>query len=250
MDYPLITCICVTRNRDYTLRRAIRCFQNQTYPNKELLIVYEDDDPVAEKVVFEQTDKRIKSLKITTQPKRTLGEIRNTAIEESMGILFCQWDDDDWYHMRRIEVQFMHLAHMKKPVCILGHWLIFNELENQAYCGYLRFWEGSILCEKGVVNEHRNYTPKSVDEDSDFVGQLIHDNLIYPLIFPSLYIYVLHDTNVWGEAHRNYLCSRSQKLSASTSTLLRDILGEKINPEESANILDSVEILSEIRYIL
>ena len=44
ISLPLISCICITRNRPGYLSKAIVCFKQQTYPNKELVILYEEDD--------------------------------------------------------------------------------------------------------------------------------------------------------------------------------------------------------------
>lgn len=41
---PLVSCLCVTRHKPQKLRRAVACFIAQSYPNKELVIVYETDD--------------------------------------------------------------------------------------------------------------------------------------------------------------------------------------------------------------
>ena len=43
MMEPLITCAMVTRNRPLLAHRAIHCFMNQTYANKELLILDDGD---------------------------------------------------------------------------------------------------------------------------------------------------------------------------------------------------------------
>ena len=36
----------------------------------------------------------------------SLGALRNYSVEMARGDIVVQWDDDDWYHKRRIEVQF------------------------------------------------------------------------------------------------------------------------------------------------
>ena len=41
---PLISCLCVTRARVPLLKRAVACFHAQTYPQKELVLLYEHDD--------------------------------------------------------------------------------------------------------------------------------------------------------------------------------------------------------------
>ena len=45
---PLVTCLCLTRNRRGFLPRAIECFVAQTYEERELLIVDDGDDSIAD----------------------------------------------------------------------------------------------------------------------------------------------------------------------------------------------------------
>ena len=48
-DTPLVSCLCVTKGRIHMLKRAIACFESQTYANCELIVLVEidDDDTVA-----------------------------------------------------------------------------------------------------------------------------------------------------------------------------------------------------------
>jgi glycosyltransferase involved in cell wall biosynthesis len=248
MQPPLISCLCVTRKRTKKLARAIRCFQNQTYPNKELLIIYENDDPETAEFLKQYNDPRINAHKVSSFPKRTLGALRNLAIEKCHGEFFAQWDDDDWYHARRLESQFNMLASMGKPVSILVNWLMFHEATNKAYVGHPRLWEGSILAHKGVHTKERRYSQKNTAEDTDFVGMLVRDNLIYPTILPQLYIYTFHETNSWGEEHSKKLCETSAPLPEEVSAMMKKILDEELPPDEGSRYLDSKEVLATIRY--
>ena len=36
---PLVTCLCLTKNRRNWLPKAIDCYQSQTYENREMLVV-------------------------------------------------------------------------------------------------------------------------------------------------------------------------------------------------------------------
>lgn len=42
--YPSVTCLCVTRGKPEMLKRAVKCFRDQQYPNKQLVVVYKVDD--------------------------------------------------------------------------------------------------------------------------------------------------------------------------------------------------------------
>jgi glycosyltransferase involved in cell wall biosynthesis len=249
MNYPLISCLCVTRNRSEKLARAIRCFQSQTYPNRELVIVYEDDDPQTEKLISQYDDPTIRAIKVPHNPKLSLGALRNLAVENSYGEFFAQWDDDDWYHIQRLEAQFHHLVNMSKAASILVNWLMFHETTGKAYVGFPRLWEGSILAHRDAFTADRRYSDKNTAEDSDFVGMLVRDNLVYPTLLPQLYIYTFHDSNTWGDEHANYLCSSSALLPPEIAHTIKKILDEKMSAEESARFLDSRELLSAVRYL-
>src|SRR6187399_197150 len=106
---PLISCLCITRNKIPLLKRAIHCFRNQTYPNKELILVFEDNDNDTKSFVKRLKDKNISIYEIPSTPKLSLGELRNISIHKCKGEYFCQWDADDWYHNRRLETQIDYI---------------------------------------------------------------------------------------------------------------------------------------------
>lgn len=102
---PLVSCLCVTHQRVDLLKRAIDCFRNQSYDNRELLIIYEDLDIETADYVEKITNPQIFLLKVKSALKLTLGDLRNMSIRKCNGTYFCQWDDDDWYKDNRIEYQ-------------------------------------------------------------------------------------------------------------------------------------------------
>jgi len=52
---PLISCVCVTHNRPNMLERVIKCFEYQTYNNKQLVIVYEELDKLTKAYIDSHT---------------------------------------------------------------------------------------------------------------------------------------------------------------------------------------------------
>jgi len=98
MIEPLVTCSMVTRNRPLLAHRAIHCFMNQTYANKELLIL--DDGDIDYTPIIESFGKGapINYHRLAPSSGRTLGELRNLSIEVGNGDIQVQWDDDEWYH--------------------------------------------------------------------------------------------------------------------------------------------------------
>lgn len=94
----------VTANRANLARRAVQCYLQQTYPNKELVIIddgQEDYGPVLADVPAGE----LRYIKLDPAPGQVLGTLRNRSLEEATGDFMAQWDDDDWYHPERIERQ-------------------------------------------------------------------------------------------------------------------------------------------------
>ncbi|HEX4559046.1 MAG TPA: glycosyltransferase family 2 protein, partial [Mycobacterium sp.] len=88
---PLVSCIMPTHDRRRFVVQAIRHFLDQEYPNRELVIVDDGADPVADLV---PTDARIRYVRLPD--RRTIGTKRNLACEQARGELIVHWDDDDW----------------------------------------------------------------------------------------------------------------------------------------------------------
>lgn len=97
MNTPLVSVICPTRGRPLFLGKAVELFMAQTWPNKELLIVADDDDSSAIPAAPGVRVVRIK--KTWPQAKR------HAAYPYAQGDLIAHWDDDDYFGPRRLEVQ-------------------------------------------------------------------------------------------------------------------------------------------------
>src|SRR6185503_6214400 len=196
-DKPLISCLCVTRKRIKSLKRAVDCFVHQTYPNKELLILFEDDDPETKEFSLTLNNQHIRCIEVAANPKLTLGELRNISIKESKGEYFCQWDDDDWYHCERLSFQMNILEISKKKASALAYWLMYDTVKKEAYFSFPTAWAGSLLCKKEITNDAILYPSLSKGEDLHLLLALIQKNYLIPLIAPSLYIYTNSGNNTW-----------------------------------------------------
>ena len=107
IERPLVSCICITFKRVNFLQNAISCFLQQTYPNKELIVGYTEDDHETHAYLTGVNDLSVIPLRF--QSSMSLGEKRNLAVEFCSGVYFITWDDDDWHHQSRIEMQVQHL---------------------------------------------------------------------------------------------------------------------------------------------
>jgi len=239
---PLISCLCITRNRVPLLKRAIASFNAQTYDNKELIIVYEDDDPSTKDYLQKLSAPDIHKIEMAKSPDLTLGKLRNLSIQACNGEFFCQWDDDDWYHHHRLEFQMYVIRQSRFPACVLMHWLVFDATRNRGYVSPWWPWEGSVLCQTKIFDDDMKYADKKKDEDTPFIKKMLKKHMVFPVIMPKLYIYVYHSANVCGYDHwRDNIFRASKALSAPTSRLMADILNGRYSVKEASELLDDIE---------
>jgi hypothetical protein len=90
MEYPFISCKCITYGRINTLEEAVQSFLLQEYKGKKELIIVNDYS--LQKLEYNHPEIKIFNLDETF---KTIGEKENYAIERCSGDLIAVWDDDD-----------------------------------------------------------------------------------------------------------------------------------------------------------
>jgi glycosyltransferase involved in cell wall biosynthesis len=145
-NLPLVSCITPTANRRAFVPLAIRHFLEQDYPHRELIVLDDGDDPVADLM---PADSRVRYVRL--DGRRTLGAKRNACVEASRGDLILHWDDDDWSAPHRIRYQVDSLLRQRVDLCGLSR-MLFYELASgrvwlYSYPGQQRPWlaGGSLL---------------------------------------------------------------------------------------------------------
>src|SRR5207244_293444 len=128
MTSPLVTCIMPTRDRRRFVGQAVAYFLRQDYPAKELIVVDDGGDPIADLV---PEDERIRSIRL--HERRSLGAKRNLACEVARGSLIAHWDDDDWFAPDRISCQVAELLRANALVCGTREALYYHLDAGQAW---------------------------------------------------------------------------------------------------------------------
>ena len=237
----MVSCLCITKNRVPLLKRAIACYLAQTYLNKELIIVYESSDVNTKHYLSNVSVKSIHSIEIPSESDQCLGTLRNISIQSCNGQYFCQWDDDDWYHEKRIEFQMDVIKQSQLPASILMHWLVFDSTQNKAYISPFWHWEGSIICDKKKVQKKFQYENLPKGEDTTLIKKLFKNHMVFPIMMPKLYIYVYHSNNTWHYEHwKNNIINKSKSLSSSSSQLIQEILNNRYSVQEASRRLDCI----------
>jgi glycosyltransferase involved in cell wall biosynthesis len=243
MNQPLISCICITRHRPQLLARAIQCFEAQTYPNKELVIVLEDGDiPTIQTVNNwnKHNDKPVKIITASADPENKLGNLRNLGIEQAGGQYFCQWDDDDWYHPERLTMQYEQLITGAHPylAAVLDQWIIFDAVNRLSYLSCQRYWEGSILCDRAFA---LNYKYQNLDkgEDTPLIEALANEGKLQVISDHAyLYIYTFHGANTWDFRHFSGFIRYSQSLTDLQNKAILQLLEN--NNREHISLLEKI----------
>jgi glycosyltransferase involved in cell wall biosynthesis len=223
------------------LKRAIACFEAQTYSNKELVVLYEEDDLLTKKFLGGNNfSDAVKILEVKIYPKNKLGSLRNIAIGHSKGMFVCQWDDDDWCHAGRLEYQYTALLNTTFEASVLTQWLVFDSTRGNAYVSNRRLWEGSVLCRKEIIQRKR-YEHLEKGEDTPVVDYLKANNYICEIgNKPGAYIYIYHGNNTWHSAHWDNIFRCSLQLTAADSGRIKAVLDGEVSNIEGSLLIDRI----------
>jgi hypothetical protein len=189
---PLVTAVMVTgldRSRYPLARIAIRCFQRQTHPNRELLIINHGCESLA------CGDERVRELRVRKRKTDTVGDLRNIGLKHASGDFILNWDDDDWHHPMRITTQMK--AQEEDAAVFLANRVHYSFQNRCACC--VRTPDGApatILHPRAVKHPY----PRMVrGSDSVFAQQFekraVIDN------DPALQVRFHHGLNLWDAGH-------------------------------------------------
>jgi O-antigen biosynthesis protein len=194
-DQPLVSCIMPTANRRFLIPRAIGYFLNQDYPNRELLIIDDGEDSIADQI---PSDPRIRYLRLPQ--RQTIGAKRNFACEQAHGSIIAHWDDDDWIAGWRLSYQVNALSQRTgNAVCGLTNILYYEPAGQRAwfyvYPERQRRWlAGNTLCYHKDLWRLHPFSPISEGEDTRFIWSL-PDSCILPLSDHTFYVATVHRAN-------------------------------------------------------
>ncbi|HWM89374.1 MAG TPA: glycosyltransferase [Thermoanaerobaculia bacterium] len=194
-DLPLVSCVMPTADRRKWVPQAIRYFQRQDYPHRELVILDDGREPVEDLI---PDDPRIRYRRLGG--RRTLGAKRNLCVAESRGDLILHWDDDDWMAPHRIRCQVEALLGAGAEVCGQPR-MLFHELSTGRTWlfvypdGWQRPWlaGGSLLYTKEFWSRSP-FPDVQVGSDTAFVWSQRLDGAV-ALADCELYVAMIHRRN-------------------------------------------------------
>ena len=198
---PVVSCLMVTADRPRLCRRAIRCYNRQTYAPRELVVVDDGTRDLALVLADVPSDELV-YVKLARRPENVLGRLRNVALKHATGTFLVQWDDDDWYHHRRIEQQ-VRVLQQGHDACSLYGVLMHVDAERlraHPYVGLLRHGvPGSIMHRRSAAIR---YPEMRRAEDSVYLDAWrARRYAMLPQSEAHLFIRCFHGRNTWDKRH-------------------------------------------------
>jgi hypothetical protein len=178
---PLASCIMPTADRRAFIPQAIRHFLRQNYPNKELIILDDGADNIADLIPH---DNRIRYIRLDR--KLSMGTKHNMACEMASGEIIIHWDDDDWVSPQRIsyqvhELQKQSAATLQETICGLSRVMFYDPRSQRAweyqYPGGRPWVLGSTFCYYKQFSEQHRFPDMNEGADTTFVWNLQNANV-------------------------------------------------------------------------
>ena len=194
---PLISCLCPTKNHPKILKTAIDCFNNQTYENKELILVTDEKNPHLEILETFVGD----NIKLFKAPHGSImGTLRNISVKNANGEYIATWDDDDIHHKDRLTTQYRAIIRSNKQCCFLKRVLINDTVGKKKGISKIgRAIDASMLALKSEMPKYD--ISKSIAEDVPIRNFFIKNEKIIIIDEPQLYIHNIHGDNTCEYIH-------------------------------------------------
>jgi glycosyltransferase involved in cell wall biosynthesis len=183
-----------TRNRRRFARQAIWYFLRQTWEPRELIVIDDGQDAIADLI---PGDDRIRYIRLD-QPLRR-GAKRNIGCELARGDLIAHWDDDDWIAPDRLSQQVQALASGNVAVCGATDLLHYAVESGQAWqhrpaANGRPHLAGATLLYRRDTWATLRFPDRDVGDDRALLDALPVDAL-RPLPDAAFYIALLHGGN-------------------------------------------------------
>ena len=193
-DHPLISAMMIIKYPSIEhLHRTIEGFLDQTYPNKELIII---NNPRSQFEASSVTIPKYDNVHLYDTPSQfTAGQCRNYGISKTNGQILAQYDLDSWHHKNRLEYQVSSLVENSAHMSILTRTLLFSGINGRLsyYSNNKNLMLNSMVFirpanidypdvekqeELGLLNKFRiaKYNIISIDKP-DMVCKLYHGNI-------------------------------------------------------------------------
>jgi len=183
-----------TANRRRFIPRAICYFLAQDYTDKELLILDDGEESIANLV---PDNPQIRYIRKTA--RQVIGAKRNAACKLANGEIIVHWDDDDWSAPWRLSYQIRELLQFEADVCGLDRVLFVEPRTSRAWeylypKGRQPWLYGATLCYRKSFWSRNPFPALGVGEDARFVWNA-RSARVLALSENGFYVGLIHESN-------------------------------------------------------
>lgn len=208
----LVSALMPTCHGPEYVERAIRCFEAQTYPCKELVIAkaYERQGPgmfTPPRPLIDYRGHRVERV----PPGLSIGELRNVACRVARGSILAHWDDDDVSHPERLA---RSVAAIDAGASLVGSSLAIYE---EPATGRWWRWDGSKLSPKFLLGGTWVYEREWWEDEGPFPDVTTgEDSRHYWAWLPN------DNVRRWREEQGSLVDLRDETLYTATMTSQKD----------------------------
>ena len=226
---PLISCIMPTYNRRSFIGLALSCFREQTYRNRELIIVDDGNDAIADLVRDEPAVRYFR-----VERRIPIGAKRNHACAEARGELIAHWDDDDWYGADRLERQAAPILRGDADITGLENrfvlqmpdrrfWTVAPRLHQSMFVGDVH--GGTLVFRRAIWMDGVRYPEINLAEDARLLQQAVaRGRRLLKLDNQGSFVYMRHTRNAWRFEAGSFLDPSGWRQSAAPNGFTHDRL--------------------------
>jgi glycosyltransferase involved in cell wall biosynthesis len=191
-----------TRDRADFVLHAVRLFQRQDYPSRELIIVDDGDDRLESQL---PDDRRIRYMRAARG--ESIGAKRNRACAAAQGAFVAQWDDDDWYGPSRLSAQLAPLLAGRADITGLvtpvffdlqawRFWGVTPQLHRRLFVADVH--GGTLAFARHVWERLGRYPDASLAEDAAFLARArARGARLERVDGAGHFVYLRHGRNAW-----------------------------------------------------
>ena len=200
---PLVSCVMPTRDRADFVLHAVRLFQRQDYPSRELIVVDDGDDRLESRL---PDDGRIRYMRAVRG--ESIGAKRNRACAAAQGAFIAQWDDDDWYGPSRLSAQLAPLQVGRADITGLvtpvffdlpawRFWGVTPQLHRRLFVADVH--GGTLVFARRVWERLGHYPDASLAEDAAFLARArARGARLERVDGAGHFVYLRHGRNAWS----------------------------------------------------
>lgn len=200
---PLVSCIMPTYERRRYVPQALQSFLQQDYPNRELIIIDDGKDAIADLV------EGMANVHYRHVARKSIGAKRNLACQLASGEIIAHWDDDDWYSPDRLRYQVAPILTGKADVTGLENafvlelpggdfWTTEANLHKRLFVGNVH--GGTLVFRKDLWTHGLRYPEINLAEDAWFLTHATRKGKrLVGLSNPGVFVYVRHGRNAWRQ---------------------------------------------------